>query len=182
VKTGFFVRAVPPILAPAGGVQSAGRHDVQIQALAEAVQTLNAGDALQLELPPGQWQVLQQYLVRHEIRAGDLLIRQGDHDRTMYLLETGNLQVFVNQGTPGTQRLAILRPGSVAGEVGLFGDLPRMANVEAMTNCVVWALRMPRFEELAARVPLLALQLVRACAGTLAARVRANIERHEALV
>ena len=181
MKTGFFVRAVPPILAPAGGVQSAGRHDVQIQALAEAVQTLNAGDALQLELPPGQWQVLQQYLVRHEIRAGDLLIRQGDHDRTMALLESGNLEVFVNQGTPGTHRLAILRPGSVAGEVGLFGDLPRMANVEAMTNCVVWALRMPRFEELAARVPQLALELVRACAATLAARVRANIERHEAL-
>lgn len=154
---------------------------MDIRALAQAVQTLNAEDALQLELPPGQWQVLQQYLVRHEIRAGDLLIRQGDRERTMYLLESGNLQVFVNQGTPGTHRLAILRPGSVAGEVGLFGDQPRMANVEAMTNCVVWALRMPRFEELSARVPPLALELVRACAATLAARVRANMERQAAL-
>jgi CRP/FNR family cyclic AMP-dependent transcriptional regulator len=154
---------------------------LEINALAQAVQTLNAPDALPLELAPGQWQVLQQYLVRHQIRAGDLLIRQGDRERTMYLLESGNLQVFVNQGTPGTHRLAILRPGSVAGEVGLFGDQPRMANVEAMTACVVWALRMPRFEELAARVPGLALELVRACASVLAARVRANIERHEAL-
>jgi CRP/FNR family cyclic AMP-dependent transcriptional regulator len=154
---------------------------LDIHALAQAVHSLNAEDALQLELPPGQWQVLQQYLVRHEIRAGDLLIRQGDRERTMYLLESGNLQVYVNQGTPGTHRLAILRPGSVAGEVGLFGDQPRMANVEAMTNCVVWALRKPRFEELAARVPTLALELVRACAATLAARVRANMERQAAL-
>jgi CRP/FNR family cyclic AMP-dependent transcriptional regulator len=140
---------------------------MDIHALAQAVHSLNADDALQLELPPGQWQVLQQYLVRHEIRAGDL--------------ESGNLQVFVNQGTPGTHRLAILRPGSVAGEVGLFGDQPRMANVEAMTNCVVWALRKPRFEELAARVPNLALEVVRACAATRAARVRANMERQAAL-
>jgi hypothetical protein len=40
---------------------------LDIHALAQAVQTLNAEDALQLELPPGQWQVLQQYLVRRSV-------------------------------------------------------------------------------------------------------------------
>jgi CRP/FNR family cyclic AMP-dependent transcriptional regulator len=154
---------------------------MDITALADAVQTLNAEDALRLRLPMTQWQVLQSYLTRHEIRMGDLLIKQGDSDRAMYLLERGNLQVFVSQGTPGTHRIAILRPGSVVGEVALFGDVPRMANVEAMTGCVVWALRAPRFEELSARVPTLALDLVRAAASVLAVRVRANMQRHEAL-
>ena len=36
--------------------------------------------------------------------------------------------------------------GSVVGEPGLFNDGPRMANVEAMTACEVWALRGPRLE------------------------------------
>ena len=63
------------------------------------------------------------------------------------------------------------------GEPGLFDDSPRMANVEAMTNCIVWALRGPRFEELAQRVPLIALELLRAAGGVMAARMRANLAR-----
>jgi hypothetical protein len=46
-----------------------------------------------------------------------------------------------------------------------------------MSNCVVWALRGPRFEELAARQPSLALEVLRAAGGVLAVRMRANMER-----
>ena len=53
----------------------------------------------------------------------------------------------------------------MVGEPGLFGDSQRMANVEAMTPCVVWALRGPRLEELAQRQPALALELLRAAGG-----------------
>ena len=72
------------------------------------------------------------------------------------------MQIFVTGGPPGSNKVAILRAGAVVGEPGLFGDTPRMANVEAMTPCVVWALRGPRMEELAQRSPALALELLRA--------------------
>jgi CRP-like cAMP-binding protein len=52
-----------------------------------------------------------------------------------------------------------------------------MANVEAMTPCVVWALRLPRFEELAARVPQVAVEVVRAAGAVMAQRMRANMLR-----
>jgi CRP-like cAMP-binding protein len=52
-----------------------------------------------------------------------------------------------------------------------------MANVEAMTPCIVWALRGPRLEELAQRTPALALELVRAAGSVMALRMRANITR-----
>jgi len=150
---------------------------MDIQALVDAVQTLNAEDAFRARLGLDQWRALASYLTRHEIRAGDLLIQQGDRERTMYLLEQGSLQVFVNRGAPGSHRIAILRPGSVVGEPGLFGDNPRMANVEASSACVVWALRGPRLEELAARLPGLALEVLRAAGAVLAVRMRANMER-----
>ena len=57
------------------------------------------------------------------------------------------------------------------------GFLVRMANVEAMTPCVVWALRGPRLEELAQRQPALVLELLRTAGGVMAMRMRANLAK-----
>jgi CRP/FNR family transcriptional regulator, cyclic AMP receptor protein len=153
---------------------------MSLQTLRDAIQSLNAPDAFKPRFTPEQWRTFETFLTRHEVRGGDLLVKQGDHDRTMYLLESGTLQVFVQPPKPGG-RLSILRPGSVVGEAGLFSDQPRMANVEAMGNCVVWALRGPRYEELAARNAALTLELVRAAAALMGVRMRANIELGQAV-
>ena len=150
---------------------------MDITALVQALQTLNAEDAFRPRLSVDQWRLIAPYLTRHDIRAGDLLIKQGDADRTMYFLEQGSLQIFVTGGPPGSTRIAILRAGSVVGEPGLFGDSPRMANVEAMTPCTVWALRGPRLEELAQRQPALVLELLRTAGGVMATRMRANLAK-----
>jgi len=150
---------------------------MDIGELVQALQTLNAEDAFKPRLSIDQWRTIAPYLTRHDIRPGDLLIKQGDADRTMYFLEQGSLQVFVTGGPPGSNRIAILRAGSVVGEPGLFGDTPRMANVEAMTPCVVWALRGPRLEELAQRQPALVLELLRTAGGVMALRMRANLAK-----
>jgi CRP-like cAMP-binding protein len=150
---------------------------MDINALVQALQTLNAEDAFRARLSVDQWRLIAPYLTRHEIRAGDLLIKQGDADRTMYFLEQGSLQIFVTGGPPGSNRIAILRAGSVVGEPGLFGDSPRMANVEAMTPCTVWALRGPRLEELAQRQPTLVIELLRTAGSVMATRMRANLAK-----
>ena len=148
---------------------------MEIDELVRAIQTMNAEDAFRARLSVEQWRTIAPYLTRHEIRAGDLLIKQGDDERTLYFLAQGNLQVFVTGGLPGSQRIAILRSGSVVGEPGIFGASPRMANVQAMTPCVVHALRGPRLEELAQRSPALALELLRSAGAVMAARMRANL-------
>jgi len=150
---------------------------MDIDELVRAVQTLNAEDAFRPRLSFDQWRTLAPYLGRHEIRAGDLLIKQGDADRSMYFISQGSMQVFVTGGPPGSNKVAILRAGAVVGEPGLFGDTPRTANVEAMTPCVVWALRGPRMEELAQRSPALALELLRAAGAVMATRMRATLAK-----
>jgi CRP/FNR family transcriptional regulator, cyclic AMP receptor protein len=150
---------------------------MDINALVHAIQTLNADDAFRARLNIEQWRSIAPYMTKHDIRAGDLLIRQGEVDRTMYFLGEGSLQVFVTGGAPGANRIAILRPGSVVGEPCLFSDGPRMANVEAMTPCIVQALRGPRMEELAQRLPGLAMELLRAAGGVMAVRMRANMAK-----
>ncbi len=150
---------------------------MELNELVQAIQSLNAEDAFRTRLTAEQWRTIGQFLTRHDIRAGDMLIKQGEADRTMYFLGQGSLQVFMVGGPPGSNRIAILRPGSVVGEPGLFTDAPRMANVEAMTPCVVWALRGPRLDELAQRLPALALELVRAAGAVMAIRMRNNISK-----
>lgn len=150
---------------------------MELTDLVHCMQTLNAEDAFRARLSLEQWRMVAAYLTKHEVRTGDLLIKQGENDRTLYFLGAGNLQVFVTGGAPGSGRVAILRPGSVVGEAGLFGDGVRMANVEAMAPCTVWALRGPRLEELTQRSPALAMELMRAAGGVMAARMRANLLR-----
>ncbi|MEO7338865.1 MAG: cyclic nucleotide-binding domain-containing protein [Caldimonas sp.] len=154
---------------------------MNIDGLVQAVQSLNADDAFRPRLSVEQWRALAPYLTQHEIRARDLLIKQGDSDRSMYFIGEGTMQIFTTGGAPGANRVAILRAGAIVGEPGLFGDSSRMANVEAMTPCVVWALRGPRMEELCQRLPALALELFRAAGAVMAARMRANLTRNTPL-
>jgi CRP/FNR family transcriptional regulator, cyclic AMP receptor protein len=155
---------------------------MEVNELLKAIQSLNTEDAFRPRLTLDQWRVVATFLAPHELRPGDLLIKQGDVEHTMYFLGRGTLQVFVaGRGTADTQ-IALLRPGAVVGETGLFGDFPRMANVEAMTPCTVWALRGPRLEELVQRSPVLALELIRAAAAVMLTRIRANQARKIAFV
>src|SRR5678809_1625358 len=82
---------------------------MDIDELVKAVQTLNADDAFRARLTLDNWRVIAPYLARYEIRAGDLLIKQGDADRSMYFISQGSMQVFVTGGPPGSNKVAILR-------------------------------------------------------------------------
>ena len=55
---------------------------MDIAPLVQAMQTLNAEDAFRPRLTLDQWRVIAPFLTRHEIRSGDLLIKQGDADRS----------------------------------------------------------------------------------------------------
>jgi len=155
---------------------------MDITPLVQAVQTLNASDAFKPGLGAQHWQVLAPYLKRQSVRAGDRLIGQGDMDRCAYFLEQGNLQAYASGAPPGNHRPSILRPGSLVGEAGLFAELPRTANVEAMTPCVVWVLSVARLDDLCAQAPALALQLLRAAGAVMALRAHEHRKRGLPLV
>ncbi len=152
-----------------------------IEELVQVVQSLNTDDAFHARLDALQWRTLGGYLAAYEVRAGDLLIRQGDTDRTAYFLGRGSLQVYRSGGAPGSSRIALLRPGALVGETGLFSDQPHSANVEAMTPALVWGMHLPRFEELASRAPAIAIELLRAAGAVMAARMRANLAHQSAV-
>ncbi len=150
----------------------------EFDGLVDSIKTLNAEDGFRPRLDATQWRTLAGYMTRHTLKAGDLLIKQGETDRAMYLLGSGTCSVYVDGAKPGS-KVALLRPGSMCGEPSLFAEGPRTANVEAMTPIQFWALRLPRLEELSLRVPPLALEIIRAAGAVMAVRMRAAMARQQ---
>ena len=150
---------------------------MDITPLVQAVEALQDDNAFRAQLSAAQWQQLAAVMSRREIAAGEMLLQRGDIEPRAYLVESGQLQVFVTGGPPRSHRVAALGAGALLGEPALFGATPRMAHVEAVSPTVVWSLCARRLHELAADAPLLVLEVLRAAGAVMALRMQANLER-----
>ena len=84
--------------------------------------------------------------------AGELVVRQGEPPGPMFIVEDGQLRVFVEED--GHRRpLAHLRKGDYFGEVSLFRGTPRTASVETLVPCRLLALMPATVERLLAEHP-----------------------------
>ncbi|DAZ97954.1 TPA: hypothetical protein N0F65_006379 [Lagenidium giganteum] len=80
------------------------------------------------------------------IDADEAVIRQGDPGDKFYVVQTGSLEVVVNNATVG-----FLRAGDHFGELALIYDAPRAATIKAATNAVLWTLDRDEFRNIQAR-------------------------------
>ncbi|MET0383381.1 MAG: cyclic nucleotide-binding domain-containing protein [Burkholderiaceae bacterium] len=145
-----------------------------VSLLMHSVKTLAATDAFRPRFTVENWRILGSYLMRRTLKGNDVLIRQGESDRTTYLLESGTLLVHARRET-GSSPISLLRAGAIVGEPALFGETVRMAQVDALAPCVVWSLTRSRLEELRAGHPELAYEILRAAGASMAERMRSTL-------
>lgn len=143
---------------------------VDLRGLIDAIAQANADDAMTNPLSPTQWEAIAPYLQPTVFPAGHTVFTQGTTDRTLYLVESGNLSVHY-QDEKERLRLAAVGPGSVVGEGAFFSHRPRSATVQTSVPCKLWALHALRFTELANRQPAIALALTMAVGSVLAKRL-----------
>jgi len=72
-------------------------------------------------------------LRRAHYRAGDTIFRQGDIGDRFFIIESGEVEVLVDQNDQPPKRLATRGAGEYFGEVALLKRVPRMATVRCMT-------------------------------------------------
>jgi CRP-like cAMP-binding protein len=116
------------------------------------------------------------------LSQGSTLLRQGDHDTSLYLLVDGMVDVCValhdaSGRTDSWSTVATLEARTVLGELGLLLGMPRMASIIACSDTVCWQITQDSFYVAIERGNAWAARLALAVASTLARRfVKAHDE------
>lgn len=94
-----------------------------------------------------------------DVAAGEVLVRQGDVGREVYLIADGEVRVDVDG-----REVAVLGPGEFFGELALLDPAPRNATVTALTPLRVVLLGQREFSGLLQDVPGVAARLLQGMA------------------
>ena len=124
-------------------------------------------------LSDAELDVVSARLRRVLYKAGDVVIRQGDRDRSIYIVADGTTTVRVNvAGTERQVRIAGYARGTIFGEMALLDRQPRSATVTADNDVVCYVLSDEAYQALIAEHPLIAVRLLTNIARELSARLR----------
>ena len=120
-------------------------------------QRLNVEERLQQleifsKLTDKQIRKLGQLCVAKRYPKGEVFIRKGDTGLGMYLIVSGNVEVFDTRDG-GRVTLATLEAGKVVGEMSLMDARPRSAYVEAMEDTECLLITRDSFNSLTRRDP-----------------------------
>jgi CRP-like cAMP-binding protein len=109
--------------------------------------------------------------------AGEVVFREGDAGRQMYVINAGRVDVF-RHANGGQVHVGSLGPGDIFGEMALVDDLPRSATVVAVEeNTRILEIDHALFIYLVGQQPTFALMVLKA----ISLRLRTQYEYHGAV-
>jgi CRP-like cAMP-binding protein len=116
------------------------------------------------------------YMEVVEVRQWSEVVRSGEPGEAMYLILEGELRVRIMVGDR-ERILTTLGAGEFFGEIALFDNEPRSADVVANLDSKLLRVSSEAFERLIGEAPELAAPIIHAIGKTLAARIRADNKR-----
>ena len=117
--------------------------------------------------------VVLQYTQARLYAPGEFAVRRGEVDRSFFIISRGSFEVLVPTNG-GPERVRVLEPGDLFGEVGFFDGLPRSADVVARETSEALVLTQNAFQRLRLTHPRLALRFVLDLGRILGERFRAS--------
>ena len=121
-------------------------------------------------LGESDWRRLLAACEHRRYSAGDVVLSEGDHDRSLGILLEGRL-AYHSGGVDGTPRNSVDAP-TIIGEVAFFDGLPRSGSLVALTDLELYRLDFDAFESLAAQLPRLGRAILLEMGRVLALRLR----------
>jgi CRP-like cAMP-binding protein len=132
-----------------------------------------AGRGFLADLHESDVAVVMQHTQARLYAPGDVAVREGELDRSFFIIKRGSFEVLVPTAD-GPQRVRVLEPGDLFGEVGFFDGLPRTADVVALEEAEALVLTQSAFQRLRLVHPRLALRFVLDLGRILGERFRAS--------
>lgn len=116
---------------------------------------------------------LCEYMKRMQYKTDEVIIRQGDTADCIYLLEMGQVSVFLQDGEEDI-RLKTINMGSLFGEISFLLGRPRSATIISNTSSTVWKFMHEDLAHLKQNNPQLAFAFEHMMLTILAERLIAN--------
>lgn len=84
-------------------------------------------------------EALGERLTEKSFKAGDIVFSQGDKGASMYIVQTGAVQIYLPSAEKDQPPVVLkdLRSGEYFGELAIFDDKPRSASVRALVDTVL---------------------------------------------
>jgi CRP/FNR family cyclic AMP-dependent transcriptional regulator len=127
------------------------------------------------DLDPEGWRRIVSYTERLRFSAGDVIIEAGDHDRSLYIIVEGRVEILLPTPTGELRHYGTIEQ-SVTGEIAFLDGGPRTATIRALGEVELLRLSFESWEVLSARDPDLGRAILLNLARILAVRLRAADE------
>ncbi len=112
---------------------------------------------LYASLPEGEAARLAETLEECTFLPVEILMVEGSRSPFFYLTIEGEVEIVKAPGTPDEREVALVKPGSVLGEMSMFSrDGNHTANVRAYTPLKLLRMSFEQFDALLNRSPALA--------------------------
>lgn len=122
-----------------------------------------------------EWAKLLKHTQTQLYDAGQMVIKTGAKEQSMFIVSFGMLEVLMKQGGQ-MRRIALIQAGSVVGEQSFLDGRPRSADIRAATDCQILQLSRDSFEIFAAREPTLARAFLFDLGRILSLRLRSTLD------
>jgi hypothetical protein len=96
-----------------------------------------------------------------KFKPGDVMIREGEQNSSIYLVVSGKVTIFGGYGTPEQTEKVTIGEGSFLGELSLFTQMPPNATCVAAEDAEAYVLRHHQFQEIMKVYPQIGINLCR---------------------
>jgi CRP/FNR family transcriptional regulator, cyclic AMP receptor protein len=97
--------------------------------------------------------IFLEHAERIEFPSNALIVKEGEINHCMFLIEAGEVCIIKNYDTPDPVTLAVLGPGEFFGEVCILETLPRSASGMALRPTTVTSVAASAFHHLYQKLP-----------------------------
>ena len=119
-------------------------------------------------LPPGVIDAIGAKVRRRRYGSGEVIFHEGDPGRSLCIIESGRVKIVSVSEQGQEALLAVMGAGEFFGELALFDDMPRSADVVAMEQTITLNLSREDFFAIIDRFP----SVSRLIFSVLAAQIR----------
>lgn len=100
-----------------------------------------------MRLPKDQHPILAAACVNQPFKAGQTIITQGDVGREFFIIQSGEAEVLVSEGS-SHKKVASLKQGDYFGENALLRNEPRSATIKAVSEIKTLKITQEKFQQM----------------------------------